>query len=150
KQNQAYNHITAEEFMATIKGIAESAGEIKVFGPMGEIAPQDPVARAEFLQMQIPAAHTTDLGFCIHDFAMTPCQLHGDCGNCSEHTFVKGDARQKANVEMRLEETEIALGRARSAAENGKLGADRWTVHQLQTVERLKKMKAIHEDDSVP
>jgi hypothetical protein len=150
KQNQAYNHITAEEFMATIKGIADGAGEIKVFGPIGEIAPQDPVARAEFMKMQIPAAHTTDLGFCSHDFAMTPCQIHGDCGNCSEHTFVKGDARQKANVEIRIEETEIALERARSAAESGKPGSDRWTVHQLQTIERLKKMKAIHEDDSVP
>ncbi len=149
-QNQAYSHITADEFLATVRGIAEGAGEIKIFGPMGDVAPQDPVARAEFLRMQIPAAHTTDLGFCIHDFALTPCQLHGDCGNCSEHTFVKGDPRQKANVETRLEETEAALERARAASTNGAIGADRWTTHQIKTIERLRKMKAIHEDASIP
>jgi hypothetical protein len=102
------------------------------------------------MRMQIPAAHTTDLGFCIHDFALTPCQLHGDCGNCSEHTIVKGDPRQRTNVESRIEETEAALELARKAAANGAIGADRWTAHQLRTVERLRKMKAIHEDDSIP
>ncbi|MBB5052219.1 hypothetical protein HNQ36_002193 [Afipia massiliensis] len=149
-QNQAYNHITADEFLATVEGIAANAGDVKVFGPMGEIAPQDPVERAEFMRMQIPAAHTTDLGFCIHDFALTPCQLHGDCGNCSEHTFIKGDARQKASVETRIEETESALKHARAAETSGAVGADRWTVHQMKTIERLKRMKAIHEDASIP
>lgn len=149
-QNQAYNHITADELLATVKGIAEKAGEINVFGPMGELAPTDPVSRAEFLEMQIPAAHTTDLGFCIHEFALTPCQIHGDCVNCSEHIFVKGDPRQKANVIERLEEAEIGLNKANAAEGTGHIGADRWTAHQVNVVERLRQMQAMHEDSNIP
>jgi len=150
EQNQAYNHITAEEFVATIKGVTVRAEDVKVFGPIGELAPRDPVERAEFLKMQMPAAHTTDVGFCIHDFALTPCQLHRDCANCSEHVIIKGDPRQKANVALRLEEAEQALAHAHRGERDGQVGADRWTAHQAKTVERLKWMQKAHDDPAIP
>ena len=149
-QNQAYNHVTAEELLASIRDAAGKAGDIKVFGPMGEAAPRDPVARADYLKMQIPAAHTTDLGFCVHEFALTPCQIHGDCVNCSEHVVVKGDPRQKANTTDRLAEGEYALAKALEGQKTSQFGADRWTVHQTKTVERLRFVQKIHNDPMIP
>jgi hypothetical protein len=149
-QNSAYNHMTAAELLETVKGLTGRVDEIKVFGPMGDVAPCEPVARAEFIRMQIPAAHTTDLGFCTHDFAMTPCPIHGDCGNCSEHLFIKGDPRQMANLDARLEDAEAALAMSRKAEADGSVGANRWTAHHLRTVARLRLMKSKHMDPSIP
>jgi hypothetical protein len=84
-------------------------------------------------------AHTTEFGYCTHDFASTPCQKYTDCLNCNELVCIKGDEAREFNIRRQLEETRELLSAARKGVEEGAYGADRWVQHQTQTLQRLEE-----------
>lgn len=90
RQNEAYDHVTADEFLQKVRNIDDGS----MFGPLAEFVSRTPISREEFLQLKFPTAHTTELGFCIHDWTMLPCQKHRDCINCTEHVCLKGDIKK--------------------------------------------------------
>lgn len=148
RQNEAYDHITADEMVLKIR---ESIGdEEQMFGPLAALPKNIPILRDEFARLKIPTAHTTDFGFCVHDYTMSPCQLHGDCINCSEQVCVKGDEIRTARVRARLVEAKELLASAENAVSEGYRGADRWMVHHRETVGRLTQLCAILDDPVVP
>jgi hypothetical protein len=109
EQNKAYNHVSPEETLSQIRQALDDGTGI---GPMFEAAKDQgikrPVERQEFIDAQIGAALVTDIGICVHDYSLLPCQSHGDCLGCSENVFVKGDLKHRQRVELRLLSLEAA------------------------------------------
>jgi hypothetical protein len=131
--------------------IREAVGDSSLmFGPLGSAPDRRLISRDEFAQLKVPTAHVTELGFCIHDFTMTPCEIHRDCINCEELVCIKGSQAKTVNIKRQLDEARLLLERAETAQSDGEYRADRWTVHQRATVERLEQLCSILEDPSVP
>jgi hypothetical protein len=147
RQNAAYDHESASDVLARVRSALATD---RWHGPLADVGSRSPVPREEFARLAVPTAHTTDIGFCLHDYAMTPCQLHLDCIHCTEHVCIKGDAEKTQLVRSRLGEARLLLARARPAMNDRDFGSDRWFVHHASTVERLESLLRILEDPSVP
>lgn len=148
RQNSAYNHVSDRDMQARIKELVGDEGP--AFGQLVAQTRVNLIPRAKFAEMKIQAAHTTDLGFCAHDYAMSPCQLHMDCINCNEQVCVKGDEYGQANVRHSCEETRTLLLEAEAAEADQAYGATHWVRHQRMTLERLTQLLQILEDPKVP
>lgn len=145
-QNAVYDHVSARELVGQIRSSVGNG----IIGPLARPDPRWLIARDEFARLKIPTAHTTDFGFCVHDYSMLPCTLHRDCLNCRELICVKGDAAKEANIRRQLAEVEELLERANRAQLSGDQGAGRWTVHYKATLARLRELLAILESPAVP
>ena len=108
------------------------------------------IRRDDFARLVIPTAHTTDLGYCVHDYTASPCQLHLDCIHCEDLVCVKGDAEKVETLRQRLDEAQGLMRKAETAAGEGYSGSDRWIEHHRSTVERLSQLSKIMDDPSVP
>lgn len=147
-QNAAYDHVTPDQMLQKIRDAV--GDESQMFGPLAELPKRVLIPRDEFARLKVPTAHTTDLGFCIHDYTMSPCQLHLDCIHCEDLVCVKGDAEKTQRLQQRLEEARDLLGQAEQAVGEGYAGSDRWLMHHKSTVERLSQLCSIMDDPKVP
>jgi hypothetical protein len=146
RQNRAYDHRTSDEVQAPISMALKAGftGDLVVAGS------RDLISRMEFRGMGVVAAHTTEYGWCSHNFASEPCQMYRDCINCEEQECIKGNSHKEANLRSLEEETEYLLQQAKEALSEEEYGADNWVKHQTKTLERVKGMLAILTDPSVP
>lgn len=145
-QNRAYDHMTSEEVQAPISAALSQ-------GFMGDLVAQVTrrlVVRGQFSGLGATAAHTTDYGFCLHDFAGEPCQMHRDCINCEEQECVKGEEQKEANLRASKAETELLLEVAKQALSAKEFGVDAWVAHHKKTLERIESLLTIYEDPAVP
>ena len=147
KQNRDYNHVTPDEMLAIID---KEVGTPNMMGPLAEAFEKLPVSREDFLKMKFPTAHTTEFGFCIHDFTMLPCQKHGDCINCTEQICIKGDKAKTARIRSAFEIVSEQVEKARSAIKDQAFGADRWLEVHEKSAQRLQELLAIMEDPTIP
>lgn len=148
RQNEAYNHMNANEMVVLIR---EAVGDFgKALGPLGESLKTLPIRRDEFARLLIPTAHTTEIGYCVHDYTMAPCQMHRDCINCQEHVCVKGNESKTVRLRTQLEEAEALLIQASAAVKEGYIGSDRWMEHHAVTVDRLRTLCEIMDDPKIP
>lgn len=147
KQNRAYDHMTSDEVQAPISKALKNGftSELELVQSGRNL-----IERHEFRGLGIPAAHTTEYGWCQHDFASEPCQMYADCINCEEQECVKGATHKEANLRKLKEETEYLLNKARQALGEEAYGADTWVAHQTKTLERVDALLAIFEDPNVP
>ncbi|WP_258188864.1 hypothetical protein [Stutzerimonas stutzeri] len=141
-QNAVYNHMTEDEY---VKLTEHALPE----GVLQKIEAKAPVTLADLDAAGDAIAHVTEYGFCLHDYSMLPCQKHRDCLNCTEHACVKGDSEKLKRLKMQRSLTQIQLDRARAADEAGSYGADRWSQHQIKTLERLDQLIQILESPDV-
>ena len=146
KQNGDYDHMTEWELVEMLK---IGSSDLSLYGPDREIGLKMPVTKQEFNSLIIPTAHVTELGFCIHDWTMEPCQKFRDCINCTEQVCIKGDKR-KARLEAVYQSTLKELNKARIAIEEGHYGADRHFEHQCASEKRLKELLGIMNNPSIP
>ncbi|MDP5799766.1 integrase [Pseudomonas aeruginosa] len=142
-QNAVYNHMTEEEY---VKLTEHALPE----GVLQKIEAKAPVTLADLDAAGDAIAHVTEYGFCVHDYSMLPCQKHRDCLNCTEHACVKGDAEKLERLKVQRNLTQIQLDKAKAADVSGSYGADRWSQHQLKTLERLDQLIQIMESPAVP
>jgi len=148
RQNAMYDHVTPDQMLRKIR---DSVGDdSQMFGPLAEIPKKVLIPRDEFARLRIPTAHTTDLGFCVHDYTMSPCQLHRDCIHCEDLVCVKGDEEKMMRLRQSLEEARELLRKAEDALAVGYAGSDRWLVHHQSTAERLSELCSIMDDPDVP
>ncbi|MBA4784383.1 MAG: hypothetical protein H2046_01280 [Rhizobiales bacterium] len=151
QQNKAYNHVTPEETLSQIRGALDDGSGV---GPMFEagrmVGVKTPVDRREFMQARIGAALTTELGICIHDYSILPCQMHGDCLGCSENIFIKGDAVHREKISNRHDMTSKQLDGALKAMAADYHGADRWVQSHQASIARMEEMLTIHDDPNIP
>ena len=148
RQNAAYDHVIPDQMLQKIRDAI--GDESQMFGPLAELPKRVLIPRDEFARLKVPTAHTTDLGFCIHDYTMSPCQLHMDCIHCEDLVCVKGDAEKTQRLRQRLEEAQDLQERAEQAVGEGYAGSDRWLTHHKSTVERLFQLRSIMDDPKVP
>ena len=145
--NSAYNQVSDRDVQARMKELVGNEGQS--FGALVVQTRVNLVPRAKFAEMKIQAAHTTDFGFCAHDYAMSPCQLHLDCTNCNDQVCLKGDECGEANVRSKYEETRVLLLEAEAAEADMAYGATPWVKHQQLTLERLAQLIQIFDDPRV-
>lgn len=148
RQNAAYDHVTPDQMLQKIRDAI--GDDSQMFGPLAEIPKKVLIPRDEFARLRVPTAHTTDLGFCVHDYTMSPCQLHRDCINCEDLVCVKGDQEKTNRLRRNLEEARDFLVKAEAAVAEGYAGGDRWLVHHQSSVERLTQLCSIMDDPNVP
>jgi len=148
RQNQAYDHMTGGELLEMARTLTQD--DPRLFGSLAELAAQAPVFRSEFMELQFPTAHVTEIGFCIHDYTMLPCQKHRDCINCTEHICVKGDHQKTERVRLQLELAEEQLRRAEEALADGTYGSERWREHHQASVKRLRELFRVLVDPAIP
>jgi hypothetical protein len=149
RQNAAYDHVTPEEMVQMLR--ATVGTETGIIGPLAMMPTKLPISRDEFSRLKIPTAHRTELGFCLHDYSTTPCELHQDCINCREHVCIKGDAEKTAMLQRRLNESNAMLLASDDAKQRGALaGDDRVTLHLRQSNVRLRELCSILENPDVP
>ncbi|RFQ16157.1 integrase, partial [Pseudomonas sp. ATCC 13867] len=148
RQNVVYDHVTPTQMLEKLRSAVGDSSQM--FGPLAEIPVNLPVSRDEFGQLRFPTAHTTDIGFCVHDYTMSPCELHRDCLNCQDMVCVKGDLMKTESLQTRLSEARHLLDHAEQARSEGGAGSDRWLDHHRGTVERLTELCAIMNDPTVP
>lgn len=148
RQNAAYDHESADELLDKVR--ATIGDDERWRGPLAELPRRSPLSRAEYARLAAPTAHTTEIGVCIHDFVMAPCQLHRDCIRCTEHVCIKGDPRKTESIRLRLAEARDLQRKAEQAVGEADLGADRWFAHHSDTVARLEALVAILDDPMVP
>lgn len=148
RQNDAYNHQSDRDVLALVRSVV--GDEQRMFGPLARADRAALIPRDEFARLKVPTAHTTDFGYCIHDFTMLPCQIHRDCMNCDEQVCIKGDEVREANIRQRRDETRALLEQAKVATTAGYAGANRWVEHQKRTLIRFDKLCKILDDPNVP
>lgn len=146
RENRAYDHRTSDEIQAPISA-AIRAG---FTGGLVVAESRDIISREEFRGKRVVAAHTTEYGWCLHNFASEPCQMYRDCINCEEQECVKGETHKETNLRLLEQETEYLLGQARLALSEEEYGADNWVKHQSSTLRRVQAMLNILADPSVP
>ena len=142
-QNATYNHMTADEHV-------EMAREAGIGVALTKIRENTPVTLADLDAVGEGIAHITIFGFCVHDYSMLPCQKHRDCLNCTEQVCVKGDAGKLERLKSHRESIRIQLIKAQAANEDGIYGADRWSQHQIKTLERVDQLIVILESKDTP
>jgi len=145
-QNRAYDHMSSEE-------VQEPVSRALKAGMTGELVSHEPrqlIRRSEFALVKPSAAHTTEYGWCMHDFASEPCQMHRDCINCEEQECVKGAEHKERNLRSLKAETEFLLEAAKEALSEEEYGADTWIAHQTKTLGRVNALLQILEDPTVP
>lgn len=146
RQNAAYDHRTPAEMLqrkrsrdkelATIKGAA-----LKVNSPM---------RRAEAANRAVHG-HATEIGFCEHDFAASPCAMFMECLHCTKHVCVKGhDPRHLDRVTLAVESARRSLIEAEAALSKEYEGSEDWVRAHEETIERLEQLQAILADPTVP
>lgn len=148
RQNAAYDHVTPGQMVQKIRDAI--GDDSTVFGPIAQLSKKTLIPRDEFARLVVPTAHTTDFGYCIHDYTMSPCQLHRDCIHCSDLICVKGDEEKERRLRQQLEDARDLLRRAEEASKDGYYGSDRWLQHHSSNVERLSQLCSIIDDTKVP
>lgn len=148
RENAAYDHVTPDQMLQKIRDAI--GDDSQMFGPLAEIPKKVVIPRDEFARLRIPTAHTTDIGFCVHDYTMSPCQLHRDCIHCEDLVCVKGDEEKTRRLRQNLEEAKELLKKAEDAVAEGYAGGDRWLVHHQETVSRLSQLCSIMDDPKIP
>jgi hypothetical protein len=110
RQNRYYDHETPTAIVARIRTAV--GDDTRMFGPLATGHRAALITRDEFARLKVPTAHTTDFGYCIHDYVMSPCQMHRDCLNCGEQVCVKGEAEKERRVREAHAEATRLLARA--------------------------------------
>lgn len=148
RQNQCYDHETVDAVVARIR---EAVGDdARMFGPLATGPQAALIARDEFARLKVPTAHTTDFGYCIHDYVMSPCQMHRDCLNCGEQVCVKGEAEKENRIREAHAEATRLLAMAEQADADGEFGAGEWVQHHRVQLDRIAALLDILDDSSVP
>lgn len=135
-QNATYNHMSDEEHV-------EMARDAGIGTALGKVRQNLPVTLADLEAVGDGVAHVTIFGFCVHDYSMLPCQKHRDCLNCTEHVCIKGEAVKLERLKEHRDAIRDQLKKAQSDNEDGIYGADRWSAHQIKTLERTEQLIAI-------
>jgi len=147
EQNIAYDHVSGTDLLAIAENMTKERDKSS---HTPNTRSYSLIPRQEWLKLGIEAGHTTEFGYCLHDFSMLPCQLHIDCINCEEHVCVKGDCEREASIRKNRNETSALLKAAKLSFQNGDFGANRWVDHQTLTLQRLDQLCDILDDPKVP
>lgn len=147
-QNSTYNHMSDRDVLAKLRGAVGDPS--RSLGPFSNMEKRVFISRDSFAAVKVLTAHTSEFGHCIHDYAQSPCQVFGDCINCSEQVCIKGDVRASQNLRRLHAETLVLQERAQVAFSADILGAADWYRHQTLTLTRTSELINLLDDPAVP
>ncbi|ANY81330.1 hypothetical protein BB934_26475 [Microvirga ossetica] len=146
RQNTVYDHRTPEERLE--QGRRREKELANVRGQRIRVNP--PVSREDG-QKRATHGHATEIGFCEHDFASSPCSMFMECLHCTKHVCVKGhDPQHTKRVSLALESARRSLAEAEAAMAKEYFGAEEWVRAHRGTIDRLEQLLAILLNPSVP
>lgn len=148
RQNTYYDHETSATVIARIR--TAIGDDTRMFGPLATGARAALISRDEFARLKVPTAHNTDFGYCIHDYVMSPCQMHRDCLNCTEQVCIKGKGEKEQRIRQAHNETARLLAMAEKASADGQFGASDWVEHHSIQLSRIEALLEILDDPAVP
>jgi hypothetical protein len=146
-QNAAYKHGTVEQRVAWAREMIK-AGELR--GPVAETyhAIEDPVEKERFLETHVNVALFTQMGVCLHDYSIEPCQFHLNClRGCSEYLRTKGDEEERKNIIDILNFNLVQLTRFRKAEQEGVGMGGNYAAHVERIVDGARAALAVDEID---
>ncbi|EIX9420426.1 TPA: hypothetical protein MCA86_000185 [Klebsiella pneumoniae] len=148
-QNRVYNHISDEEILEQFESLQS---ETENYSISNQLTISDPLTEESYLSIGHSAVHTTEFGYCVHDYTISPCEKFRDCINCSEQICIKGCFDSLDRLKTRLLDTEQLIEKVTSEADNQDqdLGKDRWLTFHLKTKERLQELIGILENKDIP
>lgn len=147
-QNTTYNHQSDRDVIARLR---DALGDpTKSIGPFANIDNRFFIRREEFASIKLITAHTTEFGYCVHDYVQSPCQVHQDCMHCNEQVCIKGDVRAEENLRKTRAELSRLQEEARVALSEDALGSAEWFAYQTKTLERIDQLISILDDPEVP
>ena len=91
-------------------------------------------------------AQFTGLGFCVHNYAESPCVKNGDCEVCNEHVCLKGIPHSLDELKTLEALYEEQLRHAKAAAEDRVFGSDRWVTALGFRLSKIKTLIFLLED----
>ncbi|EGT3587874.1 hypothetical protein PSF98_07820 [Proteus mirabilis] len=91
-------------------------------------------------------AQFTGLGFCVHNYAESPCVKNGDCEVCNEHVCLKGMPHSLDELKTLEALYEEQLRHAKAAVEDQVFGADRWVTALGFRLSKIKTLIFLLED----
>ena len=144
--NKHYDHRTEEEKCEGARSILlpENATALD------KINVNLPVSYEDIGKSIIGIAIVTELGVCEHDYAMMPCQRHGDCETCKELVCIKGYSSSLALLKKREAQVEEQFNKAVKGHDMGTFGSDRWVDALGWRLSHLKTKIRLLEDDNLP
>lgn len=146
-ENKAYDHVSNQDVLQMMREVVAEPPQSN--HPVVKLSSHALVRREEFARLKVRTAHTTDFGYCAHDFSMLPCMAHQDCLNCDEHFCKKGEMGKEQQLKTLIDETRALLLQAENGRNAGLAGSERWVAHQRKTLERAEGMLRILQDPSV-
>lgn len=140
QQNSVYDHETAKELLARIR----TARGL-------EALPTIPIMdQSDFDMAQIKeTAHTTQFGWCAQSLRQNPCQMFGECLNCTHLVCIKGADGKLANIRHQLERERELRTKAQARIASGLRAAPRWMEIFDRKIARLEELVRILESDDV-
>ncbi|WP_439890036.1 integrase [Ralstonia sp. 25C] len=148
RQNRAYDHETPQAIVERIRSVVGE--DTRMSGPVATRPRAALISRDEFARLKVATAHATDFGYCIHDYVMSPCQLHRDCLNCNEQVCIKGDAEKETRIRQAHAEAQRLLTQAEHAEREGEFGAYEWVEHHRLLLDRVSALVDILNDPKIP
>lgn len=168
EQNKAYDGRTQEQKSRLTKrighvtngsGVMTVAQATQILTPYTSESPPSPMVMFDLgLPISLKAlgvdkegvAQFTGLGFCVHNYAESPCVKNGDCAVCSEHVCLKGmpHTLEELITLERLHQEQLV--HARASAEDSVFGADRWITSLGFRLSKIKTIIAMLENNKYP
>ncbi|MDN8051295.1 MULTISPECIES: integrase [Burkholderia cepacia complex] len=148
RQNRHYDHETSDAVVARIR--AAVGDDTRFFGPLATRPRADLITRDEFARLKVPTAHATDFGYCVHDYVMSPCEMHRDCLKCGEQVCVKGEPEKEKRIRQAHVEATLLLSMAEQAEAEGEFGASDWAEHHKAHLARVTALLHVLDDPAVP
>ncbi|AXQ95402.1 hypothetical protein LV780_18880 [Cereibacter azotoformans] len=140
RQNSTYDHETAQELLARIR----KARGVESLAPI----PIDSETAFDIAQIK-ETAHTTPFGWCVQSLRQNPCQMFGECLNCTHLVCIKGAEVKLANIRRELERERQLRTRAQERIAGGLRASPRWMETFDRKIARLEQLIAILESADV-
>jgi hypothetical protein len=148
RQNRYYDHETSDAVVARIR--AAVGDDTRFFGSLATGPRAELITRDEFARLKFPTAHSTDFGYCVHDYVITPCEMHRDCLNCGEQVCVKGETEKEKRIRQAHVEATLLLSMAEQAEAEEAFGASDWAEHHRTHLTRITALLEVLDDPAVP
>jgi hypothetical protein len=95
-------------------------------------------------------ADFTGIGFCVHNFAQTPCTKAGECVSCKEHVCIKGIPETLEELQLLEAKVAAEFEYAKQEAGDDTFGADRWVTHLGWKLAHIRTLIKSKTDESLP
>jgi hypothetical protein len=146
-QNPVYDHESLDDKLHKLEVRLGFHSDTQ---PFGNINDRIFIRRDQFGEIEKITAHLSFLGYCLHDYMQSPCQLYEDCIQCAELVCIKGDQRSKSALETLYADSLALTHAARKDCDADMLGAAEWFQAHKRRENYIKHLKDIFDDAEIP